>query len=158
LGADSEVHHLFADNLLRSTPFGQRALELGAVNPDAAMNTIELANSLQNLEKAREAYPHIKFSDFVHNTQHKEFDNLMLNVFDTEIRALRNAKGLYQMKEEVFIQQMTKQEVQAVWNKSLKRMRRGLMNEDKQLHKRIKTRPHSGSLAQGEALDNSEVA
>jgi hypothetical protein len=128
------------------------------VNPDSAMNTIELANSLQNLNKAREAYPHIKFSDFVHNTQHKEFDDLMMNLVNEEINFFKEAKGLSQMKDEVLIQQMTKQEIQAVWDKSLKRMRQGLMNEDKQLYKKIKTRPHSGSLAQGEATDNSEVA
>jgi hypothetical protein len=158
LGGDSEVHHMFADNLLRSTPFGQRALESGAVNPDAAINTIELSNSLQNLEKARKAYPDVKFSDFVHNTQHKEFDDLMMNLVNEEINFFKETKGLSQMKDEVFIQQMTKKEIQAVWTKSLKRMRKGLMNEDKQLYKKIKTRPHSGSLAQGEATENSEVA
>jgi hypothetical protein len=37
-------------------------------------------------------------------------------------------------------------------------MRRGLMGEDKKLYPKIKTRPNSGSLAQGESPDNSEVA
>jgi hypothetical protein len=158
LGKDSQVHHLFADNLLRGTPFGQRTLELGAVNPDAAMNLIELANSLKNLDKAREAHPNVKFSDFVHNTQHPKFDKLMQEVVNEQIRAVRDAKGLSRMKEPDFIQQMTKEEIKAVWDESLARMRRGLMNEDGELYRKIKTRPNSGSLAQSEPLDNSEVA
>jgi hypothetical protein len=160
LGGDSEVHHMFADNLLRSTPFGQRALELGVVNPDAAINTIELANSLQNLEKAREAYPHIKFSDFVHNTQHPEFDGLMQRVVGDVIKELKEARGVSRMKDPEFIPQMTKQEVQAVWDEALTRMRRGLMGEDKELYKEIekRTRPGKKSLAQGKNRDNSEFA
>jgi hypothetical protein len=103
LGKDSQVHHLFADNLLRGTPFGQRALELGAVNPDAAINTIELANSLKNLAKARDAYPNVKFSDFVHNTQHPKFDDLMLDMFERQITAVREAKGLHHLENPDFI-------------------------------------------------------
>jgi hypothetical protein len=144
--------------LLRGTPFGQRALELGAVNPDAAINTIELANSLSNLEKARKAHPNVKFSDFVHNTQHPEFDKLMMQALDREITAIRKAKGLTTLENPEFIPQMTKVDIQAAWNRSLKRMRRGLMNEDTELYKRIeeKTRPGKKSLAQGENLDHSE--
>jgi hypothetical protein len=158
LGADSEVHHLFADNLLRSTPFGQRALELGAVNPDAAINTIELANSLDNLEKARKAYPNVKFSDFIHNTQHPKFDQLMLEVVNTEIRKIKNAQGLSRLKDGEFIHSMTREDVQEVWDAALDRMRRGLMGEDKSLYKEIekRTRPGKKSLAQGENPDNSE--
>jgi hypothetical protein len=70
LGKDSQVHHLYADNMLRSTPFGQRALRLGAVNPDGSLNLIELANSTKSLEAAQNAHPNVKFSDFIHNTQH----------------------------------------------------------------------------------------
>jgi hypothetical protein len=159
LGGDSEVHHLFADNLLRKTPFGQRALKLGAFNPDAAPNLIELANSTKNLEKARKAHPDVQFSDFIHNTQHKEFDKLMQTVVNDEITAVREAKGLSQMKNANFVPQMTKEEIETVLNESLARVRSGLMNEDKALYKDLKkiTRP-SGSLAQTESPDNSEVA
>jgi hypothetical protein len=158
LGGKSEVHHMFADNLLRGTPFGQRALELGAVNPDAAINTIELANSLSNLEKARKAHPNIKFSDFVHNTQHPKFDELMQEVFDEQITLLRKEKGLSGIGNPEFIPQITKEEIQAVWNRSLKRMKRGFMGEDTQLYKEIekRTRPGKKSLAQGKNPDNSE--
>jgi hypothetical protein len=158
LGGDSQVHHLFADNMLRSTPFGQQALRLGAVNPDGSINLIELANSTKNLEKARQAHPNVQFSDFVHNTQHKDFDVLMQEVVNLEIRTLRDAKGLFRMKEPDFIQQMTKEEIKEVWEESLSRMRRGLMNEDKALYKQIKKRPKSGSLAQGEFQEDFEVA
>ncbi len=158
LGKGSQVHHLYADNMLRSTPFGQRALRLGAVNPDDAMNLIELANSLDSLKAARQAHRNVQFSDFVHNTQHKKFDALMQTVVDDEITAIREAKGI-SGKNEKFIPQMTKEEIKAVWDESLTRMRDGLMNEDKALYKDLKkiTRP-TGSLAQGENSDNSEVA
>jgi hypothetical protein len=66
LGGKSQVHHLFADNMLRTTPFGQQALRLGAVNPDGSINLIELANSRKNLAEARTAYPNVEFSDFIH--------------------------------------------------------------------------------------------
>jgi hypothetical protein len=157
LGGDSEIHHLFADNLLRKTPFGQRALKLGAFNPDAGPNLIELANSTKNLEKARAAHPNVKFSDFVHNTQHPKFDELMQTVIDDEITAIREAKGI--SGENInFIPQMTKEEIKEVLDESLARIRGGLMGEDKALYKDLKkiTRP-SGSLAQGENPDNSEV-
>jgi hypothetical protein len=54
---------------------------------------------------------------------------------------------------------MTKEEIQTVWNKSLVRMRRGLMGEDKKLYDDLQkiTRPGKGSLAQGENPDNSEI-
>jgi hypothetical protein len=158
LGSKSQVHHLYADNLLRGTPFGQRALKLGAFNPDAAPNLIELANSTKNLEKARQAHPDVQFSGFIHNTQHKEFDKLMQTLIDEEITSVRKAKGLGNLENEKFIPQMTKEEIQTVWDESLARMRGGLMNEDKGIYKRIITRPNSGSLAQGESLDHSEVA
>jgi hypothetical protein len=157
LGGDSQIHHLFADNMLRNTPFGQRALRLGAVNPDGSINLIELASSKSNLVEARKAYPNVPFSDFVHNTQHTKFDELMQTVVDDVIKEVREAKG-FSGDNEKFILQMTKEEIQAVWNKSLARMRRGLMNQDKQLYPKIKTRPNSGSLAQGESPDHSEVA
>jgi hypothetical protein len=159
LGGDSEIHHLYADNMMRSTTFGQRALELGAVNPDAAINTIELANSLQTLDTARKAHPNVKFSDFVHNTQHPLFDGLMQEVvLKDEIDLVREAKG-FSGNNEKFISQMTKEEIQIVWNRSLKRMRRALMGEDKELYIEIKkiTRP-SGSIAQGQSQDETEVA
>jgi A nuclease family of the HNH/ENDO VII superfamily with conserved AHH len=159
LEGDSQVHHLFADNMLRSTPFGQRALKLSAFNPDDARNLIELANSTKNLEKAREAHPNVKSSDFVHNTQHPKFDGLMQEVVDKQITAVREAKGISGDNER-FIPQMTKEEVQTVWNKSLARMRRGLMGDDTELYMEIekRTRPGKSSLAQGENLDNFEVA
>jgi hypothetical protein len=138
--------------------FGQRALELGAVNPDAAINTIELANSLDKLNDARKAYPNVKFSDFVHNTQHKKFDGLMQEVVDQEITAIRKAKG-FSGNNEKFIPQMTKEDIQEVWNEALTKIKSGLMGEDKVLYKDIKkiTRP-SGSLAKKKDPDNSEVA
>jgi hypothetical protein len=157
LGGDAEVHHLYADNLLRKTPFGQRALKLGAFNPDAGPNLIELANSTSNLEKARAAHPNVQFSDFIHNTQHKEFDALMQDVVNREIRAVKEAKG-FSGENVDFIPQMTKEEIKAVLDESLARMRSGLMGEDKKLYQQIKTRPNSGSLSQGESLDNFEVA
>jgi hypothetical protein len=158
LGDKSQVHHLYADNLLRSMPIGQRALRLGAFNPDAGPNLIELANSTKNLEKARQAHPDVQFSDFVHNTQHPLFDGLMQDVLEQEITAVRKVKG-FSGKNKDFIPQMTKEEIKEVLDESLARMRGGLMNEDKALYKDLKkiTRP-SGSLAQGESLDNSEVA
>lgn len=160
LGGDSQVHHMFADNMLRSTPFGQRALRLGAVNPDGSMNLIELANSTENLAKGRAAFPDVQFSDFIHNTQHPKFDGLMQEVVDDVIKEVREAKGLSGIKEEDFIQQMTKEEIETVWNRSAKRMRRGLMNEDEELYMEIekRTRPGKNSLAQSENPDGSEVA
>jgi hypothetical protein len=158
LGDKSQVHHLYADNMLRSTPFGQRLLRLGAANPDDAMNLIELANSLDSLKAARQAHRNVKFSDFVHNTQHKKFDDLMQEVVNEEIDFVREAKGLSRMKNPEFIPQMTKEEIQTVWEESLTRMRSGLMNEDRVLYKEIKkiTRP-SGSIAQGERQGDTEV-
>jgi hypothetical protein len=158
LGGKSQVHHLFADNMLRSTAFGQQALRLGAVNPDGSLNLIELANSTQNLDAARKAYPNVKFSDFIHNTQHKKFDGLMQTVVDDAITEVREAKGLSGNNEK-FIPQMTKEEIQTVWDESLARMKRGFMGEDKELYKEIKkiTRP-SGSIAQGKSQDETEVA
>jgi hypothetical protein len=160
LGGKSQVHHLFADNLLRSTPFGQRALRLGAVNPDGSINLIELANSTENLEKARAAHRNVQFSDFVHNTQHPKFDGLMQRVVDDAITDVREAKGLSGMKNVDFIPQMTKEEIQTVWNEALIDIRRGLMGEDKELYREIekRTRPGKNSLAQVENLDDSEVA
>jgi hypothetical protein len=158
LGGDSQIHHLFADNMLRNTPFGQRALRLGAVNPDGSINLIELASSKSNLADARKTFRNVPFSDFIHNTQHPKFDGLMQEVIKEEVRTVRDAKGLSRMKEEDFIQQMTKEEIKEVWDESLARMRRGLMGEDKELYKEIKTRPNSGSLAQSESPDHSEVA
>ncbi len=158
LGGDSQVHHLFADNMLRSTPFGQRALRLGAVNPDGSINLIELANSTKNLEKTRAAHPNVKFSDFIHNTQHPKFDELMQEVvLKDEIDLVREAKG-FSGENEKFIPQMAKEEIQIVWNRSLKRMRRGLMGEDKELYIEIekRTRPGKKSLAEVQKLDNSE--
>jgi hypothetical protein len=160
LGGDSEVHHLFADNLLRKTPFGQRALTLGAFNPDAGPNLIELANSTKNLEKARQAHPDVQFSDFIHNTQHLEFDRLMQTVINQEIKSFREAKGLFRMKNPDFIQKMTKEEIKEVLDESLARMKSGLMNEDKALYREIekRTRPGKNSLAKGGKPDDSEVA
>jgi hypothetical protein len=160
LGGDSEIHHLYADNMMRSTTFGQRALELGAVNPDAAINTIELANSLQTLDTARKAHPNVKFSDFVHNTQHRKFDGLMQDVLDKEITLLREEKGLDNLKNEKFIPQMTKEDIQEVWDGALTKMKAGLMGEDKKLYDDLQkiTRPGKGSLAHGENPNNSEVA
>jgi hypothetical protein len=122
------------------------------------MNLIELANSLDSLKAARQAHRNVQFSDFVHNTQHKDFDKLMQDVIKEEIDLVREAKGLSRMKNEDFIPQMTKEEIKTVWDESLTRMRGGLMNEDTELYQEIKTRPNSGSLSQGESLDNSEVA
>jgi hypothetical protein len=85
------------------------------VNPDAAINTIELANSTQNLDAARKAYPNVKFSDFIHNTQHQEFDKLMQDVLDKEITLLRKEKG-FSSENEKFIPQMTKEDIQEVWD------------------------------------------
>jgi hypothetical protein len=48
--------------------------------------------------------------------------------------------------------------IQEVWNEALTKMKAGLMNEDQRLYNQIKIRPNSGSLAQGENPDNSEVA
>jgi hypothetical protein len=160
LGGDSQIHHLFADNMLRNTPFGQRALRLGAVNPDGSMNLIELASSKSNLADALKAHPNVKFSDFIHNTQHPKFDGLMQEVVDGVIKEVREAKGLGNLKNEKFIPQMTKEEIKAVWEESLSRMRRGLMGEDRALYKEIekRTRPGKKSLAQDETPDNSEVA
>jgi hypothetical protein len=160
LGGDSQVHHMYADNMLRSTTFGQRALRLGAVNPDDAINLIELANSTDNLAKGRAAFQDAKFSDFIHNTQHPLFDGLMQDVVGQEITNVRKAKGLAQLENPEFIPQMTKDDVQAVWNKALRRMRRGLMGEDKALYKEIEkiVRPDKNSLAQGERQDDTEVA
>jgi hypothetical protein len=110
------------------------------------------------LEKARSAHRNVKFSDFVHNTQHPKLDELMQTVVDEEITAVRKARGLSDIKNPEFIPQMTKEDIQAVWEEALTRMKAGLMGEDKKLYKKIKTRPNSGSLAQGENLDNSEVA
>jgi hypothetical protein len=159
LGKLSQVHHMYADNMLRSTTFGQRALRLGAVNPDGSINLIELANSTDNLAKGREAFRDAKFSDFIHNTQHPKFDGLMQTVLDDAITEVREAKGLSRMKNENFIPQMTKEEMKAAWDESLARMRRGLMGEDRVLYENIleRTRPNK-SLAQGESQDNSEVA
>jgi hypothetical protein len=159
LGGKSEIHHLFADNLLRGTPFGQRALRLGAVNPDAGPNLIELASSMKNLAEARKAHPNVQFSDFIHNTQHPLFDGLLQEVVDQQITLVREAKGL-SGKNKDFIPQMTKEEIKAVWERSLMNIRRGLMGEDKELYREIekRTRPGKNSLAQGENPDNSEVA
>ena len=156
---ESHMHHIAADNMLRSTPFGQRALRLGAVNPDGSINLIEMANSTKNLDKGRAAFPDVKFSDFIHNTQHPKFDGLMQDVLGDAIAEVKQAKGLAGMKDKDFISQMTKEEIQASWNKALRRMRRGLMGEDKALYNRIKqiTRP-SGSIAQGESQNDTEVA
>jgi hypothetical protein len=150
---------MFADNLLRSTPFGQRALELGAVNPDAAINTIELAKSLDALKAGRAKYPHVKFSDFIHNTQHPKFDQLMQEVVEREIDLLKEAKGLSRMKNSEFIPQMTKENIQEVWQEALTKVKAGLMGEDKDLYKRIeeRTRPGKKSLAEVESSENTEV-
>jgi hypothetical protein len=160
LEGKSQVHHLYADNMLRKTAFGQRALKLGAVNPDGSINLIELANSTKNLDEARKTHPNIKFSDFIHNTQHPKFDELMQQVFDDQITLLREEKGLGNMKNEKFIPQMTKDDIQEVWDGALTKMKAGLMGEDKKLYIEIekRTRPGKKSLAQGENLDGSEVA
>jgi F420-0:gamma-glutamyl ligase-like protein len=160
LGGKSQIHHIFADNMLRNTPFGQQALRLGAVNPDGSLNLIELANSTQNLDAARKAYPNVKFSDFIHNTQHPKFDGLMQDVLDGVIKEVREAKGLSRMKNENYISQMTKDEMKAIWDESLSRMRRGLMGEDTELYDELQkiTRPKKGSLAQGEPQDDTQVA
>jgi hypothetical protein len=159
LGGDSQIHHLFADNMLRTTPFGQRALRLGAVNPDGSINLIEMAKSKQALADARQTYQDVKFSDFIHNTQHKKFDGLMQDVVDKQITAVREAKGISGENED-FIPQMTKEDMQIVWSRALKRMRRGLMGEDTELYDELQkiTRPQKGSLAQGEPQDDTEVA
>jgi hypothetical protein len=160
LGGKSQIHHLFADNMLRNTPFGQRALRLGAFNPDMGPNLMELASSTKNLAEARKAHPNIKFSDFIHNTQHPEFDKLMQLEINGVIKEVREARGLSSLENENFIPQMTKEEIKAVLDESLARMKRGLMNEDGKLYKKIKdkTRPNSGSLAQSEDSGNTEVA
>jgi hypothetical protein len=160
LGGKSQIHHMFADNMLRNTPFGQRALRLGAVNPDGSINLIELASSKSNLADARKAFRDVKFSDFIHNTQHPKFDGLMQEVVDGVIKEVREAKGLGNLKNEKFISQMTKEEIKAVWEESLSRMRRGLMGEDTELYDELQkiTRPQKGSLAQGEPQDDTEVA
>jgi A nuclease family of the HNH/ENDO VII superfamily with conserved AHH len=159
LGKLSQIHHMEADNMLRSTPFGQRLLRLGAANPDDALNLIELAKSKQALADARKLHPDVQFSDFIHNTQHPLFDELMQEVVDQRITAVRKAKGLTNLENPEFIPQMTKEDVQAVWIEALTRMRRGLMGEDKALYDRIEkiTRP-SGSIAQGESQNDTEVA
>jgi hypothetical protein len=159
LGGDSQIHHLFADNMLRTTPFGQRALRLGAVNPDGSINLIEMAKSKQALADARQTYQDVKFSDFIHNTQHKKFDGLMQDVVDKQITAVREAKGISGENED-FIPQMTKEDMQVVWSRALKRMRRGLMGEDTDLYDELQKiiRPQKGSLAQGEPQDDTEVA
>jgi hypothetical protein len=159
LGGDSQIHHLFADNMLRNTPFGQRALRLGAVNPDGSINLIELASSKSNLVDARKAYPDVKLSDFIHNTQHPLFDGLMQQVVNDQIDLVREAKG-FSGKNKDFIPQMTKEDIQEVWNEALTKMKAGLMGEDKALYIEIEKRTRSGkkSLAQGESPDGIEVA
>ncbi len=160
LGGKSQVHHMYADNMLRNTPFGQRALRLGAVNPDGSINLIELASSKGNLVDARKDFRDVKFSDFVHNTQHPKFDGLMQRVVNDAIKDLRKAKGLGNLENLDFIPRMTKADIQEVWNEALTKMKAGLMGEDKALYKEIekRTRPGKKSLAQGEKPDNSEVA
>jgi 4-diphosphocytidyl-2C-methyl-D-erythritol kinase len=92
--------------------------------------------------------------------QHKEFDKLMQQVvLKDEIDLVRKAKG-FSGDNEKFIPQMTREEIQIVWNRSLKRMRRGLMGEDKKLYIEIekRTRPGKKSLAEVQKPDNSEFA
>jgi hypothetical protein len=159
LGELSQVHHLFADNLLRGTAFGRRALRLGAINPDGSLNLIELASSKNKLVAEQAMYPNVSFSDFIHNTQHPRFDKLMQTVVDGQIKALREAKGLVQLENEKFIPQMTKEEIKAVWDESLARMQSGLMGEDAVFYEKVReiTRPDKDSLAQGKSSDDIGV-
>jgi hypothetical protein len=155
---NSWIHHMVPDNVMRSDPLYQRAFELGIFNPDRTSNLIELAADKDVLQAGRKLlakeHPEVKVSDFTHYSQHPKYDRLVQTQIEDALKQLKQQHGFTQMKDNDFIMQMKPDEIKSALTGLEKRLRRGLMGEDRQLYKQIKilTRDN-GSLA--ERLDTN---
>lgn len=90
LGGESQVHHLFPDNIIRELEVTQEALKRGIDNPDRTSNLLEMANksvSHDTLRAVRQANPNAQLPDIRHYSSHAEYDNLVRDLVDKKINS-----------------------------------------------------------------------
>jgi hypothetical protein len=120
LGADSQVHHLIPDNVIRRLGITQEALRRGIYNPDGTTNLLEMANqsvTSSRIQQVRQANPGAQLPDIKHFSGHPTYDALVQNLVNDEI-AGRN------------IRQMTDREILDAIGNVQQELRRRIMNND----------------------------